>query len=69
MSSADREGAVRRLAYRKGLALEKSQVRHPNRGDEGGYRLVDPYLGETVCGARFELDLDEVESFLRLRAE
>jgi hypothetical protein len=28
-------------------------------------RLVDPYSNETVLGARYEYDLDEVEGFLR----
>ena len=66
MSSADREAALRRLAHREGLVLEKSQVRHPHRTDQGGYRLVDPYLNETVVGARFEYDLDAIEAYLRV---
>ena len=69
MSSADREDALRRLAHREGLVLEKSRVLHPHRTDQGGYRLVDPYLNETVVGARFELDLDAIEAFLRLGRE
>ncbi len=64
MSSA-REEAVRRLARRDGLALEKSSARHTNVNDQGGYRLVDPYFNETVLGERFEFDLDAVEAFLR----
>ena len=67
MSSAAREAAVRRLAYRKGLALEKSKARTTHRNDQGGYRLVDPYLNETVVGERFEYDLDAVEAFLRMQ--
>ena len=69
MSSAAREAAVRRLAYREGLALERSQARVPHRNDQGGYRLVDLYLNETVVGARFEYDLDAVEAFLRMQRE
>lgn len=68
MSDA-REAAVRRLANREGLALEKSRVTRPHRNDQGGYRLVDPYSNETVLGARYEYDLDEVEGFLRQRWE
>jgi hypothetical protein len=63
--SLARENAVRRLAHLEGLALEKSQVKHPHRNDQGGYRLVDPYSNETVLGARYEYGLDEVEGFLR----
>ena len=66
MSSVDREAAVRRLAYRAGLALEKSRALTTHRGDQGGYRLVDPYLNETVVGERYEYDLDAVEAFLRM---
>lgn len=69
MSSAAREAAVRRLAYREGLALEKSRARKTHLNDQGGYRLVDPYLNETVLGERFEYNLDEVEAFLRLHPE
>jgi hypothetical protein len=67
--SYDREAAVRRLAYRKGLALEKSRARATHRNDQGGYRLVDPYLDETVVGERFEYDLDAVEAFLQMHRE
>ena len=66
MSSAAREAAVRRLAYREGLALVKSRARTPHRNDRGGYRLVDPYLDETVVGERFEYDLDAAGAFLRM---
>ena len=65
-SAADREAALQRLAHREGLVLEKSKVQHPHRTDQGLYRLVDPYLDETVIGARFECDLDAIEAFLRL---
>ena len=64
MSTA-REAAVRHLAAQEGLALEKSTTQHPHRNDQGGYRLVDPYSNETVLGARYEYDLDEIEAFLR----
>jgi hypothetical protein len=64
MSSA-RADAVRRLAHREGLALEKSRARNPNISDQGGYRLVDPYFNGTVLGERYEYDLDAVEAFLR----
>jgi hypothetical protein len=69
MSSADREAALGRLAHREGLVLEKSTAQHPHRTDQGGYRLVDPYLDETVVGARFECDLDAIEAYLRLGRE
>ena len=68
-AESDREAVLGRLAHREGLVLEKSQVRHPHRTDQGGYRLVDPYLNETVVGARFEYDLDAIEAFLRLGRE
>src|SRR5262245_17042479 len=63
--SSSREVAVRRLAHREGLTLEKSRTRKTNATDQGGYRLVDPYFNETVLGERFEYNLDEVEAFLR----
>jgi hypothetical protein len=66
MSSADREAELRQFAHREGLVLEKSRARHAHRTDRGGYRLVDPYLNETVVGERFEYDLDAIEAFLRL---
>ena len=64
MSSADREAKPRRFTHREGLVLEKSRARHAHRTDQGGYRLVDPYLNETV-GRRAELsaDLDAIEAF------
>jgi len=64
MSSA-KETAVRRLAHREGLTLEKSTARRTHVNDQGGYRLVDPYFNETVLGERYEYDLDEIEAFLR----
>jgi len=65
-AESDREAMLGRLAHREGLVLEKSRVLHPHRTDRGGYRLVDPYLNETVVGARFEYDLDAIEAYLRM---
>ena len=63
---AAREARLRRLASREGLALQKSRARKtPNLDvDDGWYRLVEPNRNWVIRGAKFDLDLDDVERFL-----
>lgn len=65
MSEKSREIKLRRWATRLGLTLHKSKKRNWTIDDYGGYMIVDPYFNRIEAGQKFDLTLDEVESFLR----
>lgn len=64
-ASKVQENRLRRWADRLGLALKKSRAKMLHINDRGEYRIVDPYKNRIVAGERFDMGLDEVESFLR----
>lgn len=56
---------LRRVADRQGLALRNSRLRGPTHVDDrGGWRIIDLERTAVVAGERFDLSLDDVESFL-----
>ena len=63
-STKAREMRLRRMAARQGMGIHKSRVREPNLDNFGGYMLYDLDGNYVVAGARFDLDLDDVERWL-----
>jgi len=67
----NRENRLRRAVKRIGkanneeYALRKSRVRSPHVNDEGGYMIVHLNQNIPLEGVRFELDLDDVESWVK----
>lgn len=63
-----RENRLRRMAERRGLAIEKSRQRDPGGREYGTYRVVDPYSDNKVVAAEFNreygLSLNRVEEVL-----
>lgn len=60
-----RESRARRLAQRQGYVLCKSRLRGDTHADDfGGWRIVDGHGNWIVAGAKFDLDLDDVERWL-----
>jgi hypothetical protein len=66
-----REQRLRGKARRQGLSLRKSRVRNLHIDDQGGYMLlahdwngISSHDGVVLAGARFDLELDDVERFL-----
>ena len=59
-----RENRLRRTAKRPGLELRKSRVRNIHVDALGGYQLVDLIDNYLVAGKRWDLELDDVESWL-----
>ena len=65
-TDAAREQRLRRHADRHDLVLRKSRIRGRTTVDDfGGYMLVDARSNVVVCGLRWDLDLDDVEEWLR----
>jgi hypothetical protein len=61
------ESHLRREARRQGFILRKSRTSWPDHDDQGKYALFDAADGSIVAGARFDLDLDQVDVWLALR--
>lgn len=59
-----KENRLRREAKKNGLRLHKSRVRYPNYFNRGGYMLVDTFRDIVVGGDRYNMTLDDVESYL-----
>ena len=65
-SDKKREKRLRLLAWRRGYALRKDRARSWNYDHQGGYMIVNPSLGNAVvAGPRFDLNLNEVENWLK----
>ena len=65
------ENRLRRLAKRRGLALQKSRRRDPDATDFGGFMLVDANTGAIAAGgepAPFSFDLRSIEIWLTRRS-
>jgi hypothetical protein len=60
-----REGRLRRQMHREGFVLRKSRVRNPHVHDLGGYMILDGSSNTVAAGSNFDLDLDDVEQWLR----
>ena len=58
-----REARLRRLARRYGYSLRKDRARSFNLDHFGGFMIVNDEINGIVAGARYDLDLDDVESF------
>lgn len=65
MNEKVREIKMRRWATRLGLSLHKSRARRWSVDNHQEYVIMDPYQNTIVNGQRFDLDLDDVEIFLK----
>lgn len=62
------EAAVRALAKRLGLKLEKSRCRCQEAADCGTYRVVDPKLNAVACkgaAGQYGLTLEQANAFIQ----
>ena len=63
--SDEREARAREELWARDIMLLKSPLRGaPHPEDRGGYMLVDVAANNVIAGARYELDLDDVESWI-----
>ncbi len=59
-----RENKLRRALHKLDCSLHKSRA--PISIDNfGGYMIIDDYIYAVIAGSRFELDLDDVEEFVK----
>lgn len=65
LSEKTRENKLRRALRKADYLLRKSEAAAISADDLGGYRIVDLYTNAVIAGARFELDLDDVEEFVK----
>jgi len=65
MSEKVREIKMRRWATRLGLTLHKSRARRWSIDNNQGYMIIDHRINTIIQGQRFELDLYQVENFLK----
>lgn len=61
----NRERRLRRALQKEGYRLYKSRTRNTHFYDLGGYRIALANSNGCVGGSRFELDLDDVEEFVK----
>ncbi len=64
-----REQRLRRTLNRNGYSLRKSRARDIHPGNLCGYMIVNYYINGIVAGSSFELDLDDVDKFVREMCE
>ena len=62
MGDTPREKKIRRVLEKQGYRLEKSRGGE-SIDDRGGYRIVDAQRNAIEAGERFDLSLEEVETF------
>jgi hypothetical protein len=61
-----RENRLRRIAERRGYAVQKSRRRDPDAIDYGGYMLIDARTNVVVLGGggfSYSASLDDIEVF------
>ncbi len=58
-----RENSARRKLARQGYLLRKSRAQSTSINDYGGYMIVDARTSTIEAGERFDLSLEDVESF------
>jgi hypothetical protein len=61
---ARRVTRLRRLAWKQGYVIRKDRARTLNLDHQGGYMVIDANPNVIVTGARYDLDLDDLETFL-----
>lgn len=64
MELSSRERRWRRELDKYGLALRKSRVKTIHADNFGGYMIIDRQRNTVVQGDRFDLEPDDVESFI-----
>ena len=65
MDNKVREIRLRNWATRLGLFLHKSRARRWSVDNHQGYMITDPNRNTILYGQRFDLDLDQVETYLK----
>lgn len=63
--SDEREARAREELWARDIMPLRSRLKgSPHPEDRGGYMLVDVAATNVIAGAKFELDLDDVESWI-----
>jgi hypothetical protein len=62
--SNSNESRVRRLARREGYVVRKSRAREWRYNDQTEFRLIEPERNLIVLGERFDVSLDDIETWL-----
>ena len=65
ISDKQREDRLRKAPGWQGYALRKDRVRSYNADHLGGFMIVDANRNLVAAGSRFDLELDDVEEFVR----
>ena len=60
------EQKLRRALYKAGYQLHKSRARRIHIDNLGGYMIVNYYINGVVAGSRYDLELDDVASFVKM---
>lgn len=63
------ESQLKKLLAKKGYMLKKSRVKETNADNQGGYMIVFISNNGVAAGSRFELTLEDVETFLNNECE
>jgi hypothetical protein len=65
MSDKAKENRLRRQAQRLGLIIKKSMARNIGINNLMGWMIIDGQTNSVVAGSRFELNLEDVENYLK----
>ena len=63
------ESQLKKLLAKKSYMLKKSRIKEINADNEGGYMILFSESNAVAAGSRFELTLDDVETFLNNECE
>ena len=64
LSEKSRENKLRRALYKADCLMRKSRA-DISIDNFGGYMIVDVKTNAVIAGSRFNLDLDDVEGFVK----
>lgn len=64
LSEKSRENKLRRALYKADFLMRKSRA-DISIDNFGGYMIVDVKTNAVIAGSRFNLDLDDVEEFVK----
>ena len=66
---AKNESQLKKLLSKKGYMLKKSRLKGIDADNQGGYMIVFTSSSGVAAGSRFELTLEDVETFLNNECE
>lgn len=58
------ENRIRKLANRRGLSVCKDRATIRSLNHHGLFSLMNPYTNSIVMGERFDVSLEDIESYL-----